>query len=93
MNLITNQTKYGQIKAANFITEELNHGQKKYIKIYSTHNEGKDVFAEIFIRTFNNKIYKYVTSISKNIYIDKLDDIVDKYNDTYYRTIRMSLLM
>ena len=45
--------------------------------MYSTHNEGKSVIAERFIRTIKNKIYKYITSLSKNVYIDKLDDIVN----------------
>ena len=44
----------------------------------SIHNKGKSVVAERFIRTIKNKIYKYMTSISKNVYIDKLDDIVKK---------------
>ena len=57
--------------------------------MYSTHNEGKSVVAERFIRTLKNKIYKYMTSVSKNVYIDKLDDIVDEYNNTYHRTIKM----
>ena len=57
--------------------------------MYSTHNEGKSVAAERFIRTLKSKIYKYMTSISKNAYIDKLDDIVDKYNNTYHTTIKM----
>ena len=57
--------------------------------MYSTHNEGKSVVAERFIRTFKNKTYKYMTSISKNVYIDKLHDIVNKYNNTYHRTIKM----
>ena len=46
------------------------------IEIYSTHNEGKSVTAERFIRTLKNKIRKYVTSFSKNVYIDKSDVIV-----------------
>ena len=53
-----------------------------YIKMYSTNNEGKSVVAERFIRTLQNKINKYVTSKSKNVYIDKSDDIVNKYNNT-----------
>ena len=57
--------------------------------MYSTHNEGKSVVAERFIRTLKNKIYKYMTSISKNVHIDKLDDIVDEYNNTYHTTIKM----
>ena len=49
---------------------------------------GKSV-VERFIRTLENKIYKYLTSVSKNVYIDKLDDIVNEYNNTYHRTIKM----
>ena len=56
--------------------------------MYSTNNEGKSVIAERFIRTLKNEIYKYMTSISKNVYIDKLDDVVNKYNKTY-KTIKM----
>ena len=51
--------------------------------MYSTHNEGKSVVAERFIRTIKSKIYKYMTSISKNVYVNKLDDIVNEYNNTY----------
>ena len=50
----------------------------------STHNEAKSVIAERFIRTSKNKIYTYMTSISRNVYIDKLYDIVNKYNNTYH---------
>ena len=57
--------------------------------MYSTHIEGKSVVAERFIRTLKSKIYKYMTSISKNVYIDKLDDIVDEFNNTYYTTIKL----
>ena len=57
--------------------------------MYSTHNEGKSVVAERFIRTLKNKIYIYMRSISKNVYIDKLDDTVNEYNSTYHRTIKM----
>ena len=62
---------------------------KNHIEMYSTHNEGKSVVAERFIRTLKNKIYKCMTSISKNVYINKLDDIVDEYNNTYHKTIKM----
>ena len=54
--------------------------QDNNIVMYSTHNEGKSVVAERFIRTLKSKIYKHMTSISKNVYIDKLDDLVDEYN-------------
>ena len=57
--------------------------------MYSTHNEGKSIAAERFIKTLKSKIYRYMTSISKNVYIDKLDDIVDKYSNTYHITIKM----
>ena len=56
--------------------------------MYSTHNKGKSVVAERFIRTLKKKIDKPMTSISKNEHIDKLDDIVNKYNNTYHRTIK-----
>ena len=57
--------------------------------MYSTHNEGKSVFVERFIRTLKNKIYKYMTWDSKNVYINKIDDIVNKHNNTYHNTIKM----
>ena len=63
--------------------------EKNDIEMYSTHNEEKSVVTERFIRTLKNKIYKYMTSISKDVYIDKLDDIVNEYNNTYHRTIKM----
>ena len=57
--------------------------------MYSTYNEGKSVFAERFIRTLKNKIFKHMTVISKNVYFDVLDDIVNKYNNTVHKTIKM----
>ena len=51
------------------------------------------VVAERFIRTLKSEIYKYITSISKNVHIDKLNVIVNKYNNTYHTTIKMKLLM
>ena len=57
--------------------------------MYSTNNEGKSVIAERFIRTLRNKVYKYMTSISKKVYIDKLDNIVKKFNNTYQTSIKM----
>ena len=59
--------------------------QDNDIEIY---NEGKSVVPKSFHRTLKNNIYKYMTSISKNVYIDKLDDIVNKYNNMY-STIKM----
>ena len=57
--------------------------------MYSRHNEGKFVVSERFIRTLKDKIYKYIISISKNGYIDKLGDIVSKQNNTCQKTIKM----
>ena len=75
-------------------SEFYNNSFKKWLKdndieMYLTHNEGKSIVAERFIRTLKTKIYKYMTSISKNVYIDKLDDIVNEYNNIYHRTIKM----
>ena len=56
--------------------------------MYSTNNEGKSVIAERFIKTLKNKIYKYIT-ISKIVYIDKLDDIVKEYNNKHHTSIKM----
>ena len=57
--------------------------------MYSIHNEGKSIVAERFTRTWKTKIYKYMTSVSKNLHIDKFDDIVGEYNNTYHRTIKI----
>ena len=75
-------------------SEFYNNNFKKWLKdnditMHSTHNEGKSVVAERFIRTLKNKIYKRMTAISKNVYFDVLDDIVDKYNNSYHSTIKM----
>ena len=63
--------------------------QDNDIIMYSTNNEGKAVVAERFIRTLKSEIYKYITSISKNVHIDKLNVIVNKDNNTYHTTIKM----
>ena len=78
-------------------SEFYNNSFKKWLKdndieMYSIHNEGKSVVAERFIRTLKTKIYKYMTSISKNVYIDKLDHIVNEYNNRYHRTSKMKLV-
>ena len=59
------------------------------MQMYLTLNEGKSVVAERFIETLKKKIYKYMTSISKILNTDKLNDIVNKCNSTYHRTIKM----
>ena len=75
-------------------SEFYNGSFKKWLKdnnieMYSINNEGKPVVAERFVRTLKTKIYKYMTSVSKNVYIDKLDDIVNEYNNKYHRTVKM----
>ena len=57
--------------------------------MYSTHNKGKLVIAERFIRILKNKTYKYMTAISKNVYINELDDVVKKYNNTFHSAIKI----
>ena len=60
--------------------------------MYSTNNERKSVIAERFIKALKNKIYKYMITISKNMYVDKLDDIVKEYNNKYHTSIKMKRL-
>ena len=57
--------------------------------MYSTYNEGTSVVSERMIKTLKKKIYKYMTWLSRNVYIDKLDYIVSKYRNTYPGTIKM----
>ena len=75
-------------------SEFYNNHFKKWLKdnnteMYSIHNEKKSIVAERFIRTLKNKTYKYMTAISKNVYINKLGDIVNECNNTNHRTIKM----
>ena len=67
--------------------------QDGVVEIYLKRNEGKSVTAERLMRTLKNKIYKYMTVVSKNVCIGKIDDIIDKYNNTYHKKIENSLLM
>ena len=59
--------------------------EKSDIEMYSTHNEEKSIVAERFIRTLKDKVYKHMTVVPKNVY----NDIVNEYNNTYHRTIKM----
>ena len=71
-----NQTKSNKIwvdKGNEFYNRSLKSWlENNDIEMLSTHNERKSVLAERFIRTLKNKIYKYMTSVLKNVYIDKL---------------------
>ena len=64
---------------------------KNAIEMYSAHSQRKSVVTDRGIRTLKNKIYKYMTSTSKNMNVEKLDDIVNEYNHTYHRSIKMKL--
>ena len=73
-------------------SELYNNIFKDFLKInntemYSTYNEGNSVVAERFIRTLKNKIFKHMIAISKKVYFDVLDDIINKYNNTVHKTI------
>ena len=57
--------------------------------MYSTFNEGKSVVAERFIKTLKNEIYKHMTTVGQNVYFNVLDNIVNKYNNTYHSSIKM----
>ena len=66
----------------------------QWIEIYSTYNERKSGVVERFIRTLlerfiRNKLYNHMTAVSKNVYFDVLDDIVDKYDNIYHRNIKL----
>ena len=63
--------------------------EKTVMEMYSIHDEGNLVDAERFVRSLKNKIYKRMASISKDVYIHKLDDTVNKYNIKYHRKIKM----
>ena len=86
-----NQIKYGLTKEVNFTIIIFKKWLKDNdIEMYSIHNEGKSVVAERFIRRLKTKIYKYMTSVSKNVYIDKLNDIVGERDNTFHRAIKMN---
>ena len=75
-------------------SDSYNKSFKKCLKdnkreMYSTYNEGKSVVAERFVRTLKNKIYKHMKAISKNVYFDVLNDIVDEYSNKCHKTIKL----
>ena len=78
MNQAKNQKKFWEDNGSKFYNKSMKSWlEKNNIEMYSTHNDRKSVVAERFIRTLKTKIYKYMNSLSKNVYIDKLDDIVN----------------
>ena len=80
-NLITTQNKIWVDKGNKFCNRSMKSQlEKNDIDMYSTYNEEKSVIAESFIRTLKNKTYKYMTSVSKIVYINKLQ----QYSSTYH---------
>ena len=61
--------------------------KENHMEKYSTYNEGKSAVAEKFIKTLKNKIYKHMTAVLKDF--DVLDVIVDEYDNTFYKTIKI----
>ena len=55
--------------------------------MYSTHNEGKSVIAEMFIKATKAKIYKNITASDSKSHLSYLNKLVDEYNNTYHRSI------
>ena len=93
-SILQNSNRKHNKKWVDHGSEFYNNKFKKFLKendieVYSTHNEGKSVVAERFIKTLKNKIYKHTTIISKNVYFDVLDDIVKDYNNTIHSSIKM----
>ena len=81
---------YNQDKISEFYNNYFKDFLKmKNIEIYSTYNEEKSVIAERFIKILKYKIFKHMTATSKNVYFNVLDDIVNKYNNTVHKTIKM----
>ena len=77
-------------KGSEFCNRSMKSWLEKMVQKYIQHiNKVKSVVAERFLRDFKNKIYKYMTSVSRNVYMEKLDDIVNKYNNAYHSTIKM----
>ena len=85
MNLIANQTKYAYKGSELFNWSIKSCLQNNNIEIHSVHNEGISIDAERFIKTLKNEIHKYLASISKDVYIDKLDGIANKYNNIFHK--------
>ena len=61
--------------------------------MYSTYNEGKSVVAERLIITLKNKIFEHMTTISKNVYIDVLNDLVNRYNNTVHNILMLRVTL
>ena len=90
MYLIANQTNYGQIKVVNITIDQSKHGYKIMVqKFIQDNSDEKSIVTERYIRTLQTEIYKYMIAVAKNVYVDNLDGIVDKYNNTYQNAVKM----
>ena len=87
MSQVQNLAKYGSSKFYNRLSKSWLHYNG--LEMHSTHNEEKFVVVEKFLRRIKNKSYKYMTSISKKLFANKVDYIVDKFNNTYHSTIKV----
>ena len=91
MNLDTKQNKIWVDKDSKWHNKSLKSWLEiNNIEMYSTRSSGISVVAESFIRTLKNKHCKYMTSVSQNVYIDKLGNIVKKYSSKFHRSIKMN---
>ena len=91
MNLDTKQNKTWVDKGSKWHNKSLKWWLEiNNIEMYSTRSSGVSVVAERFIRTLKNKHCKYMTSVSQNVYIDKLGNIIKKYSTTFHRSIKMN---
>ena len=70
--------------------EFYNKDVKDLIELYSTENEEKSSVVERWIRMMKEKMWKYFTAHSTNVYINKLPDFVREYNNTRHSSIKMT---
>ena len=90
MYLIANQTNYGQIKVVNITIDQSKHGYKIMVqKFIQDNSDEKSIVTERYIRTLQTEIHKYMIAVAKNVYVDNLDGIVDKNNNTYQNAVKM----
>ena len=82
--LISKRRKPNKIWSIKVVNFTINNTE-----MYSTYNEGKYVVTERFIRTLRSKIFKHMRAVSKNVYFDVLDNVVNKYKNTVHRTMKM----
>ena len=65
---------------------------KDLVELYSTENEEKSSVVERWIRTMKEKMWKYFSANSTNVYMNALPDLVREYNNTRHSSIKMTLV-